>query len=107
AGVVLDRLIVRVVPERVAAELEAGLSGFVDDPRLDDDEAAPRPEGDDRLTSRIGDVSLHDLADDDRDNDKDRSLVALMPPDPYRFTLGEIRDLWREAVNAATQARRP
>jgi serine/threonine-protein kinase len=101
AGVRLDRLIVRAVPERVAEELDAALAAFVDDPRLADDEpgVAVTPTGDDRLASGIGGgVSLHDLAAED--GPRDKGLVRLSPPDPYRFTQGEIRELWREATAA-------
>jgi serine/threonine-protein kinase len=103
AGVLLDRLIVRVVPANVAAELDEAISGFVDDPRLDDDDA-PAPVGDDRLASRMGEVSLQELDEDTGAKGKGH-LVVLTPPDPYRFTQGEIRDLWREAVNAVSQSR--
>ena len=99
AGVRLDRMIVKAVPVRVAEELDEALAAFVDEPRLDDDDPAPTTEeGDDRLTSRIdGAVSLNDLAAD-RAAPADKTLVRLAPPDPYRFTQGELRDLWRDAM---------
>ena len=106
AGVQLDRLMVRAVPVKVAEELEQDLLGFVDDPRLGDDDPAPAPaEGDDRLSSRFeSGHSLHDLADD---APRDKSLIPLTPLDPYRFTQGELRDLWRDALAALTQGARP
>lgn len=98
AGVRLDRMIVKAVPVRVAEELDEALAAFVDEPRLDDDAAPTTEEGDDRLTSRIdGAVSFNDLAAD-RAAPADKTLVRLAPPDPYRFTQGELRDLWRDAM---------
>jgi eukaryotic-like serine/threonine-protein kinase len=105
AGVRLDRMIVTAVPEQVADELDEAIASFVDDPRLDDDDApaAAAESGDDRLAAQVGDgVSLHDLA---ADVGPKKGLVRLAPPDPFRFTQGEIRDLWREAEAAVSQAR--
>jgi len=106
AGVRLDRMMVRSVPVQVAAELEDDLLGFADDPRLADDEPATgQAEGDDRLSSRIiPGPSLHDLADD---APRDTSLIPLSPADPFRFTQGELRDLWREALAALTTGVKP
>jgi serine/threonine-protein kinase len=104
AGVLLDRLIVRAVPGRVAEELDLALASFDDDPRLEDDEqaAAAAESGADRIASGVGrGVSLHELAADAVPADK--GLVRLARPDPYRFTFGEIRELWREAVAAIGQ----
>jgi serine/threonine-protein kinase len=100
AGVRLDRMILKAVPATVADELDEGLAAFIDDPRLDDDQpAAAEAEGDDRLSSRIdGAVSLHDLAADTAA--RETGLVRLAPPDPYRFTQENLRDLWREAMAA-------
>jgi serine/threonine-protein kinase len=100
AGIRLDRMMVRAVPRQVAEELELEVGRFVDDPRLVGDEPAPAAaQGDDRLASRIGSgVSLHDLAVDAVPRDK--ALINLTFPDPFRFTQGELRDLWREAIAA-------
>jgi serine/threonine-protein kinase len=98
AGVRLDRMMVRAVPVQVAEELAEEIVGFVDDPRLSGDEpSAPSAEDDDRLASKLGaGVSFHDLATDSVPRDK--GLVTLSPPDPFRFTQGELRELWREAI---------
>ena len=98
AGVRLDRLIVTSVPVQVAEEMDEAFAAFVDDPRLDDDAGAPVEEGDDRLASQIdGAMSIRDLAAE-TGSSQHRGLIRLTPPDPYRFTLGELRDLWREAM---------
>ena len=98
AGVRLDRIILKSVPTRVAEELEEELVGFVDDPRIDDDEAAPPPDAEsERLTASMGPgVSLDDLAVDHPRAPSD--LVPLAPAEPYRFTQGELREIWREAM---------
>jgi serine/threonine-protein kinase len=98
AGVQLDRMIVQVVPVRVAEELELALASFVEDPRLADDEPPPaEPSEDDRLAAKIGGAVMKDLASD---RPQDKGLIRLTPADPYRFTQGALRDLWREAVAA-------
>ncbi len=98
AGVRLDRIIVKSVPARVAEDLEDGLASFVDDPRIEDDEAAAPPDAEsERLTASIGPgVSLDDLAVDQ--HRPATGLIPLAPLDPYRFTQGELRELWQEAM---------
>ncbi len=105
AGVQLDRMMVRAVPVQVAEQLEEDIGAFVDDPRLVDDEPVAPAEGDDRLASKIGGpgVSLHELAD----APGERSLTYLTPPDPYRFTQGNLRDLWNEAIAALGKSSKP
>ena len=93
AGVRLDRMIVKAVPAQVAEELDAGLLAFVDDPRLDGDEPAAVDAEDDRLTSNM---SFHDLGVDAAPREKGH--VALLPPDPYRVSQGDLRQLWSEAM---------
>jgi eukaryotic-like serine/threonine-protein kinase len=98
AGVRLDRIIVKSVPARLAEEWEGELAGFVDDPRIEDEEAGPSPDAEsDRLTASIGPgVSLDDLAVDQHRPTTD--LIPLAPLDPYRFTQGDLQTLWREAM---------
>ena len=97
AGVKLDRMIVQAVPERLVAELDIGFDTFEDDPDIDDDPAAQSKDDEDRLSARmIGKVRLQDL--DDHTSKRDKSLIQLNPVDPFRFTQGELRDLWNEAM---------
>ena len=99
AGVRFDRLIMTSVPTSVVEELTGMVSLFVDDPRIDDEPVGARPQGEDRLTARIdAEVSLHDLASDL--DSRLKGLIRLTPPDPYRFTQGDLRDLWSEAMSA-------
>ncbi len=106
AGVKLDRMMVRAVPVKVAEELEDDLLGFIDDPRIGDDEpATAQAEGDDRLSSSIGpSLSLKELADD---APRDPTLTSLAALDPYRFTQAELHDLWRDAFAAMTKGGKP
>lgn len=97
AGVRMDRLIVRVVPATVVDDLDEAIDAFSEEPRLADDEPpAEGLSGVDRLAASIGDLSLEELGVDH--SGKNQSLVLLTPADPYRFTQGEIRELWKEAI---------
>lgn len=98
AGVRLDRIIRTAVPQQVVEQLDEELLEFVEDPRLEADEPPPQHEAeDDRLTRHIdARVSLNDLTD--ANAQRDEGLIRLAPVDPYRFTIGDVRDLWREAM---------
>ena len=105
AGVRLDRMIVKAVPAKVAEELYLDVGEFVDEPRLPGDEPNPvAEEGDDRLASRIDPgVSLDELAEA---SPRDKSQVSLTSPDPFRFTQGELRDLWSEGIAALNKPKK-
>ncbi|MGE3820213.1 MAG: serine/threonine-protein kinase [Isosphaeraceae bacterium] len=106
AGVRLDRLIVRVVPAAVVDGLDEEIAAFSEEPRLADDlPAAEAPSEVDRLAASVSHMSVQDLVDDQVR--RDQGLVLLTPVDPYRFTQGEIRELWKEAVNALAKPAAP
>jgi len=98
AGLQLDRAIRKVVPAQVVEELDLSAHAFVEDPRLDAD-----PRGDDPgpITRedglRFDAASLDDLASDVA---PDKGLVRLDSADPVRLTMGDLRELWQEAVAA-------
>ena len=98
AGNQFERAIRRSVPSQVVAELDHSPMAFEDDPRLDADldvaEAAPAPA---RGGLRLDASNFQDLASDVGPG---RSFVRLSAPDPVRLTMGDLRDLWQEAVNA-------
>jgi serine/threonine-protein kinase len=105
AGVALDRVIDRVVPAPLVAELDESMNLLIEDPRLDDDQAdpfAPPPDETDRLTTTLasGDVSLVDLASEPADSEKGKDLLQLADPNPHRFLQSELHDLWKEALQA-------
>ena len=97
AGVKLDRLIIQAVPEKLVAELDLGFDTFEDDPVIDDDPAAQSRDDEDRLSARIvGRVRIQGL--DDPSSKRDKSLIPFTPVDPFRFSQGELRDLWNESM---------
>lgn len=100
AGVRMDRGFVAHVPSQVAAQLESGLKSFGDvDPTLDEPNATD-PEEEQARRLRVenrGPESFHDV--EAKESGK-AGLVRLIEPDPVRHTLGELRSLWQEALNA-------
>ena len=102
AGVRLDKVMHRVVPDRVAARLDDAVIEFEEEPRIGDDEGqASGPGGADRLSMGDGleSASFHDLAAE-LDDAPARGVVRLASADPNRLLLGELGSLWREALAA-------
>ncbi len=99
AGVRLDQAIQRSVPQQVVEKLDLALALFDDDPHLDDDAPAGEAEASvpERHTVRMGGDNFRELAGD---VDRERGFVRLTSPDPVRFTMGDLRELWQEAVTA-------
>ena len=105
AGVALDRVIEKVVPAPLVAELDQSMNLLTEDPRLDDEQGDPfaaAPDEADRLTASLGTqpVSLVELASEPAETDKGKSLLPLADPNPYRFSQGQLHDLWKEALQA-------
>jgi eukaryotic-like serine/threonine-protein kinase len=104
AGVALDRVIDRVVPAPLVAELDQSMHLLTEDPRLDDevDPFAPAPDEADRLTTSLvaSGVSLVELASEPAESDKGKDLLRLADPNPHRFVQSELHDLWKEALQA-------
>jgi serine/threonine-protein kinase len=100
AGVRLDRAIKRVVPAQVVEELDLELGTFEEDPQLDFDVVANEAEPDSevgRVSVRLNAQNFDELASD---IDRDRNLIHLANPDPVRLTMGDLKELWQEAVAA-------
>jgi serine/threonine-protein kinase len=96
AGNRLDQAIHKVVPSNVVEELDLSLGAFDDDPQLDADMAIAESgadAGEPVIRSRLHASSFHDLA-------PDKGFVRLAHPDPVRLTMGELRELYQEAVAA-------
>jgi len=106
AGVVLDRALDRSVPAPLVAQLDDEMSLFVDNPRLDDEDADPfaaaAPDEADRLTASLANsqVSLVELAAEPREADKPEGLLPLADPEPLRFLQGQLHELWKESLTA-------
>lgn len=98
-GVRLDEVLESRVPSQVIEQLDASLDAFDDDPEAVFDEAA---EVDASTQSRLSgsfhgaSQSLHELAADTAV----KSSTRLIQADPTRFTMGELRELWTEALQA-------
>jgi eukaryotic-like serine/threonine-protein kinase len=111
AGVVLDRAIQRVVPPRLAAQLDESLN-FVFDNLLLDDEAgdpfapAAQPDEADRLTSSLTGPSIN-LADLAQEVNEGEDQMPLVDPNPIRFLQDELHELWKEALQALQNQARP
>ncbi len=102
AGVRLDQAIKKVVPAQVVEELDHELGSFEENPDLDFDMAAggAEAEGDsevDRVSVRLNARTFNEIA---TDVERDRNLTYLANPDPIRMTMGDLKDLWQEAVSA-------
>jgi serine/threonine-protein kinase len=106
AGIALDNALDRSVPAPLVAQLDDSLDLMIENPRLDDDEADLFSGGAlddaDRLTTSLSNakISLVDLAAEPDENDKVKSLSRLIDPEPFRFTQGELHELWKEAIHA-------
>ena len=98
AGLRLDRAITRAVPANVVEQLDLSLGAFEDDPQLDVDlEVVDRGPEERGLRSRLDASSFHELA---IDHAPEKGFVRLTGPDPVRLTMGDLRDLYQEAVDA-------
>jgi len=103
AGVVLDRVIDRVIPAPLVAELDEEMNLLAEDPRLDDEQGDPfaaAPDEADRLTASLtgSRVSLVELAQEPADSDKGKGLLRLADLDPIRFFQSQLHELWKEAL---------
>ena len=97
AGNTLDRAIQKVVPANVLAKLDASLDAFEDDPQLDVDMGLGEVETTSRGSGlRVAASSFHDIDP----SPSPKSTVRLCSADPVRLTMGDLRDLYQEAVVA-------
>lgn len=101
AGVRMDRAIHASVPSQVVQQIDLALNAFDDEPLLDDPGTADsRSQSFGEQSIRLGDgaAMIEELTSHSGPVQKDQ--VYLMSPDPARFLLGELRELWQEAVTA-------
>jgi serine/threonine-protein kinase len=90
-------VIPQAVPEQLIEALDISLSALVDDSDLEAEPADPETREAERLAQMgSSSVSLNELASDVAPAEK--RVVGLARPDPIRFTLGDLRELWQEAV---------
>jgi serine/threonine-protein kinase len=99
AGPRMDRAFVRAVPKPVIDEVDIALDDVVDELQVEEpmfEDGPSTPPSPVASFEQISPNSFRDIHDDE----PDRLLIRLAGPGPVRLTLGELRELWREAVNA-------
>ncbi len=102
AGVRLDKAIRVAVPAQVVRELDISLARIVDEavveiePQSVEAEPPPGPADAEAAGLRMGisAASFHDLKVDQ----PTRNFVRLINPDPLRLNLGELREMWKDAI---------
>lgn len=97
AGLRFDRAIVSHVPRQVVEKIDLSLNLLADDPILDAEIDQAPSDATDRLARKAGAdaISLHELTSDIAPG---RGFVRLVEPDPHRFTMDELHQLWKEAI---------
>jgi serine/threonine-protein kinase len=101
AGVALDRAIERAVPEAIVEDLDEDLSAFTDVPDLGpllDEGESPQPGSGSRFAIPVRAESFDDIEHPGAAAAAEPGVIRIDPPDPFRFTLGEIRAIWQEAM---------
>jgi serine/threonine-protein kinase len=108
-GVRLDRMMVIAIPLEVAKQLDEDLFAFVDDPTLEEDDAAPvdRERRNERQPFYVGATVPRDEPQSDDDEPPAKPVVHLSQPDPFLFTHDVLRGLWEEAMDAQENGARP
>jgi len=99
AGVKMDRAIKTSVPIRVVEQLDVSIEKIVDEAMIEIEPASepPPPEVEGiGLKMQVSAASFHDLEVDQ----PTRDFVRLINNEPMQRTLGELRELWQEAVQA-------
>jgi serine/threonine-protein kinase len=100
-GVKLDQAFSRNVPEQIVAQLDRAAAAFEDE-----DEVEEEPlDAEDRLELEQGlnPATLQEL----NARTPERGYQRLSDPNPQRFTMGELRALWKESLAAARAAASP
>jgi eukaryotic-like serine/threonine-protein kinase len=97
AGNRLDQAIVKVVPSNVLMQLDLSLDAFEEDPQLDGDMVVEREPEERGVRSRLDASSFHELATDLAPG---KGFARLANADPVRLTMGDLRELYQEAVAA-------
>ena len=107
-GVQLDRMMVIAIPVEVAEQLDEDLFDFIDDPKLEEDEAGPT-EGQSIAERRPfyvgGTIPRDELASGD-DDEIVKVLIPLSTPEPVVFTQNVLSNLWESAIESQGNATR-
>jgi serine/threonine-protein kinase len=113
AGVILDRMMNRVMPQRVIQQLDDSLELLVNQAPIEAEfDAPPAP------IARPAEIPIdRDVADSAQmtafrlealtaQEEAQSGIIRLVEPDPIRFNQGELHELWKEALKNL-QAIRP
>lgn len=110
AGVLLDRMINRVMPQRVVQQLDDSLDLIVDRLPVEDFDLDPPPRVESRRLA-VGDggedsasMTAFRLALTEQEADTS-GVIPLAAPDPIRFLQGDLHELWKEALKNLQEAR--
>ncbi|MGC8643051.1 MAG: hypothetical protein ACP5XB_24595, partial [Isosphaeraceae bacterium] len=100
AGLELDRLLTRTISAQVVAQIDDSVNLMAQKPPEDEEEEAEDAGAfeTERLAISAESLDIDELAADEAH--KQKSLIPLKDPDPYRFLQGQLNELWKEAVNA-------
>ncbi len=102
-GVRLDRMMIVAIPIEVATQFDEDLFGFIDDPRIDEDDLSPT-ESQTTQEPRpfyFGSTIPREerpVADDDAPRVK--PTVPLSPTTPFVFGQNTLKNLWEAAMDA-------
>ncbi len=100
AGVRMDNVLQSAVPAQVVEELDDSVLAFeINAEQVDALIDSPEPTVD-RPAAPSLKVSASKLQELTEDQATERDFIHLADPDPYRFTQGELRDYWKEAIAA-------
>ena len=111
-GVKLDRMMLIAIPREVAEQLDLDLFAFVEDPRIDEDEASPSESQatNERRPFYVGGIIPRDKPSSDEDDEvtpRVKPKVPLSPAEPFLFTQNILRDLWEGAIDAQGNSLQP
>ena len=103
AGLRLDSAIRISVPAPVVAQFDLSLAAFDVIPAEDADSAAEVKGNRLLVAGRKDGASYDDLEVNLAEGAEGPPLIRLVNPDPIRFTMGELRALWNEAMTSLKQ----
>ncbi len=99
AGIRMDRMIVRSVPEPVIEQLDVALENLIDEPMIEEQAVESSPP---RIEMRVDPSRFEDLGVGEPEGDP--NVIPLTDNEPLRLTLGDLRGLWQEAIAALRSA---
>lgn len=96
-GLRMDRALVEAVPSQVVAGLDQAIEEFEDEPSLNEP-AFPSDPG--SRTPSMPTFRAESFEDVEPVQADEPNLIRIHPADPFRHTLGECRELWKESIAA-------